>query len=466
MKRVSFFSFLMVFFVLTPVKSYAQSEFNELKKGYVITQGMDTLYGLLSSYGQMVTPQECVLQSVCNGVETTTTYKPTDIYGFRFDDGKFFVSREVSLDEGVQIVFLEYLVDGIVSAFFYDSPLEQVYFMEDERGKMLPMLSKVKIFVQKGVTYKSVDTKYIGMLKVAFQKSPKILKKVEKFPLNQESLIKLTTEYHAEVCETGQVCIVYEKDYQTVTKNTKKYRKDRLQYNFLHTFSLGVQGSFDWYHPNYHYGQPIDNLYYFENKSWSNPMYGSGGIFLELVMKNRSKLRYENLLGGWTISSYKHYAATETVTRNQIVDESLFRIPFYNEISFKYLSWNKDNLNLFVGVGVYVIPYLKSDYQMNRSTYYSYNPDNLFNNQTSTVDLFGLCDYGGTVGVQLEYLFHRIGKVQIDLKYKAGVSSERNSTAIPLSVYFEEEPPLITRFAQGVNLTIGVGLYNLYQLKK
>lgn len=480
--QFSVFKYLLVAVFITCIslseKVCAQSSFNELMEGYVITHEMDTLYGSLPSYGDLLTPQECILQRVEDGVTTTTTYKAKDIYGFRFQNGKFFVSKVITLNDRVQTVFMEYLVNGIVSAYFYNAMDRQLYFIEDERGRLLPLSSDMKTIVENGQTYKLPDKKFVGMLKVAFQKSPKIVKSVEKFDLNKENIIQLTSDYHAEVCQTGQACILYEQDYKNVRDNTRQYRKEKFAnfVNFhkvkldnfvhLHRLGIGVMGGADCYNSNYHFSSIPDNLSVIENKPWSNSLfYFSGGLFLDFVRERKYKLRYEISIGDWEMSSYKKYKPSQISTRYYEVYESLHRMPLYNELSFKYNCLNVDKVALYVGVGAYMINYVSSDYDMKK--YYSpaagYDP---LLYKSSTEDLFGLCDFGGTLGVQFEYLFRDVGLIQVDLKYKAGVSSEHDSKPVLGLLRFEPEPPTVHRFAQGINLTVGVGLCNFYHLKQ
>lgn len=445
-------------------KVYAQSPFNELMEGYVITHEMDTLYGSLASYGDLLTPQECILQRVVDGVATTTTYNAKDVYGFRFQNGKFFVSKVITLDDRVQTVFVEYLVNGIVSAYFYNAMDRKLYFIEDERGRLLPLSSDMKTIVKNGQTYKLPDKKYVGMLKVAFQKSPKIVKSVEKFDLSKENIIQLTSDYHAEVCQTGQACILYEQDYKNVRNNTRQYRKEKFA-NFF-KLGVGVMGGTDCYNSNYHFSSFPSNVSVVENKPWPNCLvYFSGGLFVDFVREQKHKFRYEISLGGWQMSSYKKYKPFQNATRYYEVYESLHRMPLYNEISYKYNCFTTEKFNIFTGGGIYIINYISSDYDMKK--YYSaaagYDP-RLYRN--STEDIFGLCDFGGTLGVQFEYLFRDVGVIQIDLKYKAGVSSEHDSEPVLGLLSDQPEPPTVYRFAQGISLTVGVGLCNFYHLKQ
>ena len=141
---------------------------------------------------------------------------PGDIYAYRFtDDGKFYIVRTVTIDNISQQVFLEYLVKGIISLYYYRAPASLHYFFEDENGRLIEVKNKetaVKIDRVPGI---KKDRRYIGIMSLLFKQSERIKKQLPKIRLDKETLSRITKEYHSEVCYTGEECIEFEYEPDT-----------------------------------------------------------------------------------------------------------------------------------------------------------------------------------------------------------------------------------------------------------
>ena len=60
-----------------------------------------------------------------------------DIAGYRFsDEGKYYVTRDVTIDSVPQKFFLEYLVEGVMNLYYYDTTAKKYFFFEKD-GKMI-----------------------------------------------------------------------------------------------------------------------------------------------------------------------------------------------------------------------------------------------------------------------------------------------------------------------------------------
>jgi len=225
--------FWMSFFILFIGKIYGQDNF---KRGYIIANNKDTIIGWIDFRTDAQNMSVCKFK--VDETAKPISYMPGEIYGYRFyQEGKFFISREITINNLPRIVFLEYMVKGIMNLYYYvDSPDFGVdvdyFFFEDEAGKMTPVPKKQDEYIN---DKKHVDRRYIGMIKYLFKEQETISKEADKLKFSQKSMINIAKEYHNQVCTTGEECIVFE------TKEDKAYN--------LCKFSVygGVQSYFEEY---------------------------------------------------------------------------------------------------------------------------------------------------------------------------------------------------------------------------
>jgi hypothetical protein len=250
----------VLFLIVLPLTTFSQRDFRE---GYIISNKGDTLYGLIDHMGDLMSSKECVFKQ--NKKEKFVKYKPFEIQGYRFTDGKFYVSKTISLrtfDEAnvseateTKDVFLEYLLNGIVNLFYYKDAVVVRYFIEDKDGKIYELSNDEKLVDFGGQYYKKESKEYIGILKIAFQDSKEVQSQINTVDFESQSLIKVTKNYHKSVCD-DEKCIIYEK-----TKKTKfrvapflgasymistKYTDESISDVNSPAFFAGVGASFYW----------------------------------------------------------------------------------------------------------------------------------------------------------------------------------------------------------------------------
>lgn len=181
------------------------------RSGYIITLEQDTLHGEIDFRTDKMNAQRCVFKSGDNA--NPVTYLPFEIAGYRFtDDGKFYVSRMIKLDGSeVEIpVFLEYLLQGIKSLYYYESENHTLYFIqESDRLVTLdaPELEKMK---EEGLIVNGRTDRYVPALQYVFRDCPELATKVKKTPFSHIGLIEITREYHNAVCKSNEECIEFE----------------------------------------------------------------------------------------------------------------------------------------------------------------------------------------------------------------------------------------------------------------
>ncbi len=138
-------------------------------------------------------------------------FYPDDIEAYKFDNGKFYVSKQVKFRNGVKKkVFLEYLVNGIADLYYYKDDINVHYFIEKDSMELLELVNEKKyVHDSDNGTYYTNSNQHIGILKVAFRNCPELYSSIDQVRLEHPSLIKITKLYHEKVCDSDNNCIVY-----------------------------------------------------------------------------------------------------------------------------------------------------------------------------------------------------------------------------------------------------------------
>lgn len=208
MKTLLFALLVVCVSTLLVTDSHAQSNY---RPGFIITVQKDTVYGQIDFRTDKMNARRCVFRSGDDVEERT--YYPFDILGYRFtDDGKYYISKSVELTRNGSplSVFLEYLLQGMKSLYYYESEDDEpIYFIEngDKLIKVdAPYLSKkTDGFQSRGQT-----DRYVPILHYAFGDCPSIGSKIDQTRYNHKELIALAKEYHKAMCTSNEDCIEFE----------------------------------------------------------------------------------------------------------------------------------------------------------------------------------------------------------------------------------------------------------------
>jgi hypothetical protein len=199
-QTISFFVFLL----LIHSKCFSQNNF---QKGYIISNNNDTIFGLIKYGSNYENTYKCSFKAESNS--PVINYLPGKIIAYRFDDGKYFISKKINSSD-TSTIFLEFLFDGIVDLYDYFDKEGVHYLISKSNNTLQELKNDTRISIINGVTYKSESKEYIGLLKTIFFESPTLIKKTESLSLNINPLIQLAEEYHREVCPNNE-CIIYAK---------------------------------------------------------------------------------------------------------------------------------------------------------------------------------------------------------------------------------------------------------------
>ena len=239
MKRQS----IIFIFLLASISAWAQRDY---RKGYVITNSQDTIYGWIDYRGDVRNSRTCSFKKSEN--DQATDFSPSDIMAYRFTDSKYYISRSVDNKQ----IFLEYLVNGIAKLYYYrDDRTSEHYYIEKE-GDLIELKVDEKEVEVDGKTQIKTVKSYVGVLKATFNVW-EMGKEIDRAKLDHESLINITKDYHKYACTDGSECIVYERKEPLLNLrigpvvggdlSTIRYmEKDKEKYDFdpASNFTFGV----------------------------------------------------------------------------------------------------------------------------------------------------------------------------------------------------------------------------------
>lgn len=178
--------------------------------GYIITNSNDTIYGKVDLRTSSINQKRCLFVSSETGEQM---YYPGDIKGYRYTSaGKYYISKEITIDEKRHFIFTEYLVEGGLS-LFYIKDGDRSYFLFEEGGKVPFYVTQNKP-EEIGLSIK-YDNKYKGILRYYFQdSSTTLLELIGKSKFNQKSMIAIVKQYNDENClNPGQEsCVIFENE--------------------------------------------------------------------------------------------------------------------------------------------------------------------------------------------------------------------------------------------------------------
>lgn len=237
--------------------------------GYVITNSNDTIYGLIGLRTPSINQEKCILVTSDNQKQT---YLPGEIKGYRYSDvGKMYISKAVEIKEQEYLIFVEYLVQGGLSLFYFEHDKKPYYLFEEEDKAPLYITQDPPKVINLNV---SVDLQYIGELNYHFRESSQVLKKLinnEKPKFNQKLMIEIAKQYNDENCLNPDKasCIVFESRIP-----------DKFGVQVKFSVYTGIQSGV--YYGKFSEGSSLSPLIgaqiYVYNPRWSN----SFGIVLDL----------------------------------------------------------------------------------------------------------------------------------------------------------------------------------------
>jgi hypothetical protein len=200
-------SLVLLTIILFKLSIFAQSDF---VPGFVLINKNDTVFGLIDLKDDISNSLKCRFKKTEK--DSVRIYSPTQIYGYRFINGKYYVSREIIKTEKLKTVFVEYLVEGVVDLYFYrDSGNENHYLIGKQNLPIKEISVPNEIIYKDGKMYQKNFFINRNILKFYLQDCPEIYSDIDQLEdTHHKELIQLIKKYHDIHCP-NDLCLIYQK---------------------------------------------------------------------------------------------------------------------------------------------------------------------------------------------------------------------------------------------------------------
>ncbi len=351
---------LLALFSCFSLSSLAQKDF---LPGYLLTLDMDTLFGQIDLQTIPKMCRTCIFRTDKN--TEPVIYSPGEIIGYRFIGGRYFVSRTIEIEGDTQLVFFEFLVDGISDLYYFETQQKDYYFLEkDTTGPILLSYEEINIISEYGDEKVRIVERYKGVLKYTFRDDPDIFPEIDNINFNHKSLIDITTRYHTDICP-DETCLVFAKSTTDRFFIGPKvgYRYSVLGYSTSSSHAKSV---------NLEFGVQFRILPLKISQRWNtliNLMYGRNeflGDFPNTITDSRESIYRIHLKYNMIrIPLSMEYSFAQKNIRPVVLlgienvfmfntEYSVFLLDRSNPINYLNSKFQKYNPGLLVGIGMYV----------------------------------------------------------------------------------------------------------------
>jgi len=396
MKRFMIFLFSIS---LSLCDCYSQNDWN---RGFIIRNTGDTINGFIDNRDSKSNSIQCYFRKEIIG--KTTIYKPTEILGFRFVDGKYFISKKVALEDSIT-VFLEYVLHGKINVYHYKD--ERDCFFIEKDGIVYALKNTTQTQDKDGKLYELDKNEYLGVLTYLMQDA-NMQSNINDCKLTTNSLINVAKNYHNRVC-SGEQCIIYSKNilpvqaqfglYIGTSVNSFNFGKELISKQGL-SFYLGSRFEFQ-------------NLF-----NWAENV----SISVDFIFQKYTKYNLRNLIDRKLIR-YNNidYLITNDTTKWQYAYNSKKNIPVDLQLSvlkipltFNY-TFSKGNFRPYINFGAVNTIVLSQN-----NNFINYTFQNEFNHSIPLYWLGFIGRMGGKYMINKHYIF-----MDFNLEYSQSLNTNQ-----------------------------------------
>jgi hypothetical protein len=209
------FSRWMILILLACFSILVNAQVN-FKPGRIITLNNDTISGLINDGGWIRNSKYCLFKE--NKDLEQIQYFPDDIIAYEISEDKVYISREISNGKEIKTCFLEVLLKGELSLYFYYNTSFPQYYIENQEGDLIGLTNQdnYNAFLQYEYppnwrAYKIGSSVYKDTLFYLFQDCIPVLNQLDIVEYNHKSLQNITNDYLDLTCDVPD-CISYIKD--------------------------------------------------------------------------------------------------------------------------------------------------------------------------------------------------------------------------------------------------------------
>lgn len=178
--------------------------------GYVLISEFDTIYGKIENKDYYQNSRYC--DFINTNSTQVTRYYPDKIYGYRFSDGKFYISKNIEIENTKRTVFMEYLIKGKLDIYYtQDEGFTPHYFASKDSLALQELKYNEGVKVVDGIDVFYKQKQYSGILNYLTSDCPVMKNKISEIEEpNQEKLIRFAKKYHDLTCPDKE-CTIYSK---------------------------------------------------------------------------------------------------------------------------------------------------------------------------------------------------------------------------------------------------------------
>jgi hypothetical protein len=202
--------FLLIFSAIS-ICGFAQDNY---LPGYIIKLNGDTINGFIDTDRPINNFLYCSFRAKQDS--KPINYNANEISGYRYIDGKYFVSKEIQSDSVKKVkVFFQWLINAKINIYSFLNENSKVsYFAETQNNQLIELKdSKVEKFDEYNVKYEINKREYIGILTSLMHDCKEMIPIINNSQLNDKSLINVVKTYTEKVCNNSK-SVVFESPKQ------------------------------------------------------------------------------------------------------------------------------------------------------------------------------------------------------------------------------------------------------------
>ena len=188
--------------LVAPTILFAQKN---LREGTIFLEN-DTIHGFIKNTGESKIKYQIEFKHSIN--EKTVIYSASDIYGFEIGNKKY-ISKEIILNNKKTIIFLEYLVDGVIDLFFLRDKNDYHFYISNA-DSIIELKNTESIIVRNGQSYYKPNNEYKQLLTNIFIDVPELTLAINELKYTHKDLIEITKQYH-DIKYPDKTCTIYNK---------------------------------------------------------------------------------------------------------------------------------------------------------------------------------------------------------------------------------------------------------------
>jgi len=166
------------------------------RKAYVITNDYDTLPGFVDLKGYRSNSEACFFSE--SRFSQQKVFAPGDISGYRILNDRYFVSMNIPTLSGSRVLFLDFLLDGILDLYYFRDSFGDNYCIEDANGRIFTLSDP-----EKGKAGRDENNlggtgdNFKSILKILMNDMPGIDARLQDAVLSHWYLTNLLRDYHS-----------------------------------------------------------------------------------------------------------------------------------------------------------------------------------------------------------------------------------------------------------------------------